>query len=186
MANMDTTSHVLGVSNAKIAEVTTNNSTTYAIDERLDVPDLSSVDITVSSETKEAKAGLKTVASYTFKTAYEVKFEQVKIPLEVIAAINGAAITTGEDSVVVTDKSSDVPMTFNLEFDTDFVDGDAADFHMEMFCVSGLADVVSKADDFWTVSFEGKGVARQKDDAFREMRINKTKTAIGANDTPSA
>lgn len=185
MAEMDKQTHVLGVSNAKIAKVTTNTSSTYALDTRLDLPDLSSLEVTVTSEKKEAKAGLSTVASYTFKTAYDVKFESVKIPLDVIAAINGAEITASENSVSVTDKSTDVPITFNLECDTDYVDGEAADLHMVMYCVSGLLDVVSKSDDFWTCSFEGQGVARQKDKAFRTITINKTKTAIGADSTPA-
>lgn len=178
--------NVLGISNAKIAEVTTNTADTYAIGERMDLPELSTMEVTVTSKKKEAKAGLATVASYTFKTAYDVKFESVNIPLDVLAKINGAALkedgTTPNQTVTVTDKSSDVPVTFNLEFDTDFINGEAADLHMELFCVSGLLDVQSKADDFWTCSFEGQGVARKKDKAFRTITANETKTEIGALD----
>jgi len=181
--------NVLGISNAKIAEVTANTTETYTIGTRMDLPELSSMEVTVSSETKEAVAGLTTVDSMTFKKAYDVKFESANIPLDVIAKINGATLTesgtTPNQIVTVTDKASDVPVLFNLEFDTDFINGEAADLHMELFCVKGFLDVVSKADDYWTCSFEGQGVIRKKDKAFRTITANETRTAIGANDSPS-
>lgn len=186
---LSTEQNVLGISNAKIAEVLKNDSTTYEIGSRIDLPELSTMEVTVASEKKEAKAGLTTVASMTLKTAYDVKFESVNIPLKVLAKINGATLeetgTSPNSKIVVTDKASDVPVTFNLEFDTDFINGEAADLHMEMFCVSGLLDVQSKADDYWTCSFEGQGTMRKKDKAFRTITTNETKTEIGAGDTPA-
>lgn len=183
---LETQQNVLAITEAYIAPVTVNTSTTYTTGQKIKLPDLSSLEVTVTSEKKEAKAGLKVADSFTIKTGYDVKFEQVNIPLEVLAAINGATVeTSGETpsqkaSVVETEKQ--VPIMFNLEIRSDLINGQAADIHMEMYCVKGLLDVVTTADDYWTTSFEGTAFARKKDGAYRSITVNETSTEISAGE----
>lgn len=178
-----TEQNVFSISAAKIAVVSANTSTTYTKGTLIDVPELSSMDVTITKETKDAVYGAgKKADSFTILTGLDVKFESVNIPLEVIAAINGATIeTTGETPnqvTTLTDKSTQVPALFNLEFKTDYVNGEAADFHMELPCVKGILDIVSKADDYWTCSFEGTAVERKTDKVLRLIKANETATAI--------
>ena len=178
-----TEQNVFSISAAKIAVVSANTSSTYTKGTSIDVPELSSMDVTITKETKDAVYGAgKKADSFTILTGLDVKFESVNIPLEVIAAINGATIaTTGETPnkvTTLTDKSTQVPALFNLEFKTDYVNGEAADFHMELPCVKGILDIVSKADDYWTCSFEGTAVERKSDNVLRLIKANETATVI--------
>lgn len=180
--------NVLGVTEAYIAKVTTNTSTTYETGAKIKLPDLSSMEITKTTEKKEAKAGLKVVDSFTLQTGFDVKFENVNIPLDVLALINGSEVThtgaagtegkTGTQKASVIETESQVPVMFNLEAKSDLINGQAADIHVEMYCVKGILDVKTTADDYWTCSFEGSAFARKKDGAYRELSINETDTAI--------
>lgn len=179
---LETQQNVLAITDAYIAKVTANTTSTYTIDTKKKLPDLSSLEITKKTETKEAKAGLKIADSFTLATGFDVKFENVNIPLDIIALINGSEVTTSGDSgnekasVVETEKQ--VPAMFNLEVKSDLINGQAADIHIEMYCVKGILDVKTTADDYWTCSFEGSAFARKKDGAYREISINETDTAI--------
>ena len=182
--------NVLGVTEAYIAKVTTNTTTNYETSTKVKLPELSSLEITKNVETKEAKAGLKVVDSFSIPTGFDVKFENVNIPLDVIALINGSEVKhtgqagtegqagTQKASVVETDKQ--VPVMFNLEAKSDLINGQAADIHIEMYCVKGTLDVKTTADDYWTCSFEGKAFARKKDGAYRDISINEVDTAIAS------
>ena len=182
--------NVLGVTEAYIAKVTKNTTSDYETGTKVKLPELSSMEITKNVETKEAKAGLKVVDSFSIPTGFDVKFENVNIPLDVIALINGSEVKhtgaagtegqagTQKASVVETDKQ--VPVMFNLEAKSDLINGQAADIHIEMYCVKGTLDVKTTADDYWTCSFEGKAFARKKDGAYRDISINEVDTAIAS------
>ena len=124
----------------------------------------------------------------TLQTGFDVKFENVNIPLDVLALINGSEVThtgaagtegrTGTQKASVIETESQVPVMFNLEAKSDLINGQAADIHVEMYCVKGILDVKTTADDYWTCSFEGSAFARKKDGAYRELSINETDTAI--------
>lgn len=173
---------VLSVSDAKIAKITENTASTYTKGTYIDLPELKTLDVTVKSTTKEATAGFAILDTFTIKQGYDVKFESVDIPLEVIELINGATLTqsgtTPDQTVTIVEKSSDVPVMFNLAFRTDFVDSGWADFHMELYCVKGLLDIVSKTDDYYTCSFTGTAYARKSDKAFRAITANETAAEI--------
>lgn len=178
-----TEQNVFSISDATIAIVSANTSTTYTKGERISVPELQSMDVTKTKETKDATYGAgKKADSFTILTGLDVKFESVNIPLNVIAAINGATISTTGDTpnskTVLTDKSTQVPALFNLEFKTDYVNGEAADFHMELPCVKGILDIVSKANDYWTCSFEGTAVEKKSTKELRIITANETSVEL--------
>lgn len=178
-----TEQNVFSISDATIAVVSANTSSAYTMGSKIKVPELQTMDVTMTKETKDATYGAgKKADSFTILTGLDVKFESVNIPLDVIAAINGSTIstegTTPNQKTVLTDKSTQVPATFNLEFKTDYVNGEAADFHMELPCVKGILDIVSKADDYWTCSFEGTAVERKKDNVLRTITANETAVAL--------
>lgn len=180
---MDTQQNVFSITEAKIAKIETNTSATYKIGEYSDVPELSSMDVTVKVDTKDATYGAGLIAdSFTIKQGFDVKFESVNIPLEVIALINGSALvqtsTAGAEENSIVDKTTDVPANFNLAFRTEYVNGEPADFHMEIYAVKGFLDVVTKADDYWTCSFTGTAVGRKSDKAIRKITGNKTAVPI--------
>lgn len=186
---MDKNQNVFSISDAQIAPIVSNTQSTYTKGEYIAVPELTTMDVTLNSETKEATYGAGLIAdSFTIKKGFDVKFESVNIPLDVIALINGATVTssgTGATEVnVLTEKTTDIPAVFNLAFKTDFVNGDPADFHMELFCVKGQMDVITKADDYWTCSFEGKAVAKKSTGEFRAITANKEKKEIAEDEQP--
>lgn len=179
MTGLDTQQNVFSISEAKVAKIKTNTSATYEKEKYIDVPELSTMDVTVKTDTKEATYGAGLVAdSFTIKQGFDVKFESVNIPLEAIEMINGAKLTQTETQNVLIDTATDVPAMFNLAFKTDYVNGDPADFHMELYCVKGYLDVITKADDYWTCSFSGQAVGRKKDKEIRKITGNKTATKI--------
>lgn len=170
---LETQQNVLGITYAEIAPVDVNTKDTYSIGTAVELPDLSSLEITKTTEEKEAKAGLRIADSFTLATGFDVKFESVNIPLDVLAKINGSKLmqtgTTPNQKNVLIDAESDVPAMFNLKAKTDLINGQAAELEIEMFCVKGILDVVSTADDYWTCSFEGKAFARKKDGQYRTI-----------------
>lgn len=183
MATISTEQNVFSISDAKIAPVTLNNSTTYTKGAYIEVPELSSMDVTLTKETKDATYGAgKKADSFTILTGLDVKFESVNIPLNVIAVINGSTVTTSGETpsriATLTDKTTQVPGMFNLHFKTDYVNGEIADFHEEIFCLKGIIDVVSKADDYWNCSFEGTAVEKKTTHELRALTGNETATAI--------
>jgi hypothetical protein len=175
--------NVLGVSDAQIAPITANTTLVYTIGAYIELPELKSLDVTVKSVNKEAVAGFTIVDTFTIKQGYDVKFENLNIDLDVIALINGATLsasgTTPNQINSLIEKGSDIPAQFNLAFKTDLVNGAAADFHMELYCVKGLIDIVSKTDDYYTCSFTGTAYARKLDEAFRKITSNETADEIG-------
>lgn len=182
MTNLATEQNVFSISDAEIAVVSVNTSSTYTKGTAKKVPELQTMDVTMTKETKDATYGAgKKADSFTILTGLDVKFESVNIPLEVIAAINGSTFTGDTTSEELKDKSTQVPALFNLQFKTDYVNGEAADFHMELPCVKGILDVVTKADDYWTCSFEGTAVERKSDNVLRIITGNKTTTSLNAN-----
>ena len=186
MTNLSTEQNVFSISDAKIAVVSVNTSSTYTVGSAISVPELQSMDVTITKETKDATYGAgKKADSFTILTGCDVKFESVNIPLDVIAAINGSTPTLSATSAKISDKSTQVPALFNLTFKTDYVNGEAADFHMELPCVKGTLDVVSKADDYWTCSFEGTAVERKVDHVIRNIETHKTATTISITGTSS-
>lgn len=189
MAEIDTQQNVFSISEAKVAKITKNTSTEYDKETYIDVPELSTMDVTVKTDTKEATYGAGQIAdSFTIKQGFDVKFESVNIPLKAIEMINGAKLTQtgteGSESNALVDSANDVPAMFNLAFKTDYVNGDPADFHMELYCVKGYLDVITKADDYWTCSFSGQAVGRKKDKHIREITANKTAANIGGSSVP--
>lgn len=178
---LETQQNVLGITEAYIAPVSVNTSDTYTTDDEVELPDLSSLEITKTTEEKEAKAGLKIVDSFTLTTGFEVKFENVNIPLDVIAKINGSTLTQSGESPdqlnTLVDAESDVPVMFNLRAKTDLINGSAAEIEIEMYCVKGILDVVTASDDYWTCSFEGKAFARKKDGLYRSITAYETKAS---------
>lgn len=179
MTNLATEQNVFSISDAEIAVVSVNSSSTYTKGTAKKVPELQTMDVTITKETKDATYGAgKKADSFTIITGCDVKFESVNIPLEVIAAINGATYTGTATQEKLEDKSTQVPALFNLQFKTDYVNGEAADFHMELPCVKGILDVVTKADDYWTCSFEGTAVERKTDNVMRIITGNSTKTNL--------
>lgn len=189
MANeISTEQNVFSISNVKIAKVTANTSSTYTLSEVLEVPELQEMDVTLTKETKEATYGAgKKADSFTILTGLDVKFTSVNIPIDVIALINGSTVTkTGETpnrKVELLDSINQVPALVCLEFKTDYVNGEAADFHEKIYCLKGLLDVQTKADDYWTCSFEGTACERKKDHALRLITANETATDIALTDT---
>lgn len=175
---METQQNVLGITEAYIATVDVNTKENYTKGEEIELPDLSSLEITKTTEEKEAKAGLRIADSFTLTTGFEVKFENVNIPLDVIAKINGSTLTqsgtTPDQTNVLIDAESDVPAMFNLRAKTDLINGQAAEMEVEMYCVKGILDVVTTADDYWTCSFEGKAFARKKDGHYRAIKAVET------------
>ena len=176
--------NVIGAAGAQIAPVITNSSTSYTIGAVMPLPQLKQLTVAVKSVEKEAIAGFSLYDSFTAKQAYDVKFENVNIPLDVMAVINGAALlqngTAPSQTNTVIDASTDVPIMFNLAFNAIAVNGNIAEFAMELFCVKGLLDVQVKVDDYWICSFVGKGMARQKDGHFRAITALQTSETLAA------
>lgn len=187
MGNLSTEQNVFSVSDAKIALVSVNTSAAYTVGNMITVPELSTMDVTMTKETKEATYGAgKKADSFTILTGLDVKFESVNIPLDVIAAINGSTATTTTTVTRLEDKTTQVPGLFALSFKTDYVNGEVADFHMTIPCVKGILDVITKTDDYWTCSFEGTAVERKVDHQLRLIEGHKTTTAISISSTSAS
>ena len=187
MTNLSTTQNVFSISDAKIARVTVNTPAAYTVGSLMDLPELSSLDVTIKKEEKQATYGAGKIAdSFTIITGLEVKFESVNIPLDVISAINGSTVNATANATRIEDKSTQVPGLFALAFKTDYVNGEVADFHETIHCVKGILDVISKADDYWTCSFEGTAVERKVDKSLRIIDGHKAVTPISITSTSAS
>ncbi|MFA7658773.1 MAG: hypothetical protein WCY19_05010 [Candidatus Gastranaerophilaceae bacterium] len=172
----------LGITDAKIAPVTANTSSSYTIGAYTSIPGIKSVDVTAKTNSKEATGDEKIMGNFIIKQGFDIKFENQMLDLAAIALINGSTLTqTGTTPNQVNsliDKGSDVPAIFNLNFKTNYVQGQAADTHFEYYCVSGILEVGVKSGDYYSCSFTGTAYARMSDGAFRNQTLNETVTDI--------
>ncbi|KKQ09685.1 MAG: hypothetical protein US20_C0005G0005 [Candidatus Pacebacteria bacterium GW2011_GWF1_36_5] len=173
---------VLGITDAKIATVTTNSSTTYAKGSYVDAPGIKEVTVSLIADEKEATGDETILANFILKKGYELSFSNAMVDLTVVSTINGSTVASsgGNDTEVasLTEFSTDVPVEFNFHFKTDYVDGDTADFHMEYYVCKGHMDIIPRSGDVYEMSFKGKAYSRLSDKAIRCITMNETVAAI--------
>ncbi|MDT8901169.1 hypothetical protein [Anaeroselena agilis] len=86
---------IIGVKTLKIAPITTNTEAAAMVYGTLvDVPGPKSISASRKVDTKTATGGGRTLGRYIKFTEYELKFENAKIPLDVLKAINGGTIAS--------------------------------------------------------------------------------------------
>lgn len=173
---------ILGITDCKIAAVTTNTATSYVKGSYIDVPGITEVTCSVILNEKDVTGDEVMLNGFSIKMGYDITFSNQLIDLPTLALINGGTIatsgTTPDEIVTFTEKSSDNTALFDLQFKTDYVDGDPADFHMEFYCVKGYMDVKPVSGDLYSCSFKGKAYARLLDKAFRVVTLNETSADI--------
>lgn len=177
----------LGVTEAKIAPVTTNTSSTYATGAYVAAPGIKTMTLTAKLNTKEATGDEVIMDAFVLNQGFDVSFENQMLDLNQISTINGSTLTqtgtTPNQINTLVDAGTDVPVMFNLHFRTLYINKANCDFHMEAYCVKGYLDVGVKSGDYWSCSFKGMACARQSDKKFRAITFNETATAIPANPT---
>lgn len=98
----------INVKNCKYAKVTTNNSTTYAIDTPVALPGLMSLDITMLSSSGELYGDGALVSKVAKITGATIKIGLDKISTAAKAALTGATISS--DGVLSVKTSDTIPV----------------------------------------------------------------------------
>jgi hypothetical protein len=166
-------------SDVVITEVTNNSSSSYATGNSFSITGITSIDTTIKKTDKDYISGYDLLATKIIKQGFDVKFTTKTADLEAMALINGSTLVQTAESNTLSEKSTDIPGTFRMEFATDMVEtGDNKDVHVVFYAVTGLISIAPKKDDFWEISFEGKAVLRQDNKKYSDFVSNATATNI--------
>lgn len=174
---------VIGIDNAKVFELTADNSSSLTYGTAIDASGLQKIEITPSSTEKGLKTDEK-VLDYYVKTDYFYwAFNSAKISLDLLAILEGGTVTatgtTPNQVYTYSINDSSVPKYFKLEAKANYSAGEVGDFHLRLYkCKANNIDIQYSANDYAIVSATGVAIATTHDGRIKDYVINETATTI--------
>ena len=172
---------ILGINDAKISKILTDDSTavTYAIP--IDIPGVTSLRITPKFIEKELKGDETILDVYSKLVSIDWSFEGAKMSLAALAVIMGGAVESGgitpEATQTYSLNTTDRPSFFKLEGQSTYTD--AGDIHVVLHkCKANKCDYELKGEDYATVTASGKAIGTVKDSKIKDIIVNETVTPI--------
>lgn len=174
---------VLGIDDAKIFEVTLDNSSSLTYGSAIELPGLQKMEI-VSQVTEKPMKNDEKVLDYYVKTDFiSWAFNSTKISLEALAVLEGGTLTlsgTTPNRVYTysTDDSS-TPKYFKLEAKANYTTEETGDFHLKMYkCKVNSIDIQYLSSDYAIVTATGVAIQTINNGKIKDNVINETATAI--------
>lgn len=178
---LGTESVVLGINDAKIAEITEDSAANLTYDTGIDVPGIKEIKVSPNFAEKKLKGDEKTLDYYTKLEDIDWSFSNAKLSLDVLAVLLGGVVAEGGTTPNITQTYSlsgaDTPKYFKLEGKTDYAD--VGDVHLILYkCKASKVEYTFIEEDYAIVSASGKAIATTHDDAVKDIVFNETATDI--------
>lgn len=172
---------VLGLNDAKISELLSDDSTALTYDAAVDVPGITALTVNPIFDEKELRGDEKILDHMTKLVAIDWSFENVKISLDALAILEGGTVETDgatpAETHTYTVKDTDQPGYFKLEAKSDYTD--VGDVHVVLFkCKANSVDVSFIGEDYAKVSVAGKAIGTVNDGKIRDIIFNETAAEI--------
>lgn len=179
--SVPTETKILGINDAKIFKLTTDNATSLIYEAAVDIPGVRSLKVTPNFIEKELRGDEAILDTYTKLDSIEWSFENAILSLGALAILLGGTVTAGgvtpNRRQTYTLTKNDVPAYFKLEAKADYTS--AGDIHVVLYkCKAGKVDYELKGEDYAVVSASGKAIGTVKDGKVKDVVINETATAI--------
>ncbi|MDQ7790139.1 MAG: hypothetical protein RDU41_08815 [Clostridia bacterium] len=172
---------VLGVDDAKIAELTVDTSATLTYGSLVDVPGIQEINVSPNFIEKELKGDEATLDHYVKLDNIDWSFQNAKISLDALAILEGGTVVasgvTPAQKQTYTLLSTDKPKYFKLEGKSNYTD--VGDAHIILYkCKANKVDVGFKGEDYAIVSASGKAIGTVKDKKVKDIVLNETAADI--------
>lgn len=181
---------VIGVKDLKIALLTTNTADAALVyGTSIDVPGVKVLTATKKVDTKTCTGDGRTLGTYRKFQNYDLKFTNAKIPLAVLAAINGgtkatSGTTPNTINTYVEKDGDDINGYFKIEYVPEHVDEvGVGDVHRVFYCVNGTLDITEKEGDYATCDFTGTAIAAEGTVTINTVEHDRPITALFINET---
>jgi hypothetical protein len=178
------TSAFRGISDCKIASLTTDNTSTLAYGSLIDVP-IQNLSITENRENYELKHDDSVQALESVLQSAEISGSIARIPLDALAVFTGGGVSatgtgTSEKQTYDLDQN-DVPSYFKLEIVSAKAHadaGDIADVHIQFKKCKIQSLEYSIEDGFASIKFGAKAIKTIKDGEIKNIVFNETAAVI--------
>lgn len=174
---------VIGVDNARIFELTQDNTNALIYGNAIDAPGIQKIELAPSVTEKSLSSDEKVLDYYVKTDFYYWSFNSAKISLDLLAILEGGVITTTGDTpnqtYTYSVSESSAPKYFKFEAKANYSAGEIGDFHLRLYkCKADNIDIQYFASDYAVVSASGVAIATTHDGSMKDYVINETATAI--------
>lgn len=162
---LTTTSGLFGVQDCQIAPITadvTGSAVTYGT--LLDVPGIKTLKTDLNVKTVDNRGDEAILDTEENVEYMDVSWENAEVPLAVLAAINGGAVTasgtaeTEKQAYLFAGAQTSGYFKLCVKPKRGYTDAGVKDALLEIFKVRGTLNVTLVGENYATVSFKGKGI----------------------------
>lgn len=174
-------SQILGIDDAKIAELTTDTAAALTYGDLADVPGITQLKVSPNFVEKKLKGDEKILDVYSKLEDIDWSFANAKLSLDVLAILLGGEVEAGgatpNQTQIYTLKGSDKPKYFKLEGKSDYTD--VGDVHVILYkCKASKVEYTLQGEEYATVTASGKAIPTVNNDKVKDIVFNETATAI--------
>jgi hypothetical protein len=172
---------ILGINDLKISEITVDNSTTLTYDTPVDIPGITSLQVSPNFVEKELRGDETVLDKYSKLDSINWSIANVIMSLDALAIMIGGAVTTSgvtpAEKKIYSLLSTDLPKYFKMEGQS--VYSDAGDVHVTLYkCKASSVQYELRGEEYATVSASGTAIGTIKDKKIKEIVINETAVPI--------
>ena len=174
---------VLGIDDAKIFQLTQDDSSALSYATAVDVPGIQQVHLSPTFTEKGLKGDEKILDYYIKLDLIHWSFNSAKVSLDVLAILEGGTTTssgtTPNQVNTYSLNTSNTPKYFKLEAKANYTAGEAGDFHLRLYkCKANSVDIKYSTQDYAIVSASGIAIPTTNNGNIKDYIINETSTAI--------
>ena len=172
---------ILGIDDAKISKILTDDSTAVTYAAPIDIPGVTSLKLTPKFVEKELKGDEAILDVYTKLESIDWSFDGSKMSLPALAILLGGTITsdgvTPAGKQTYNLKNTDRGFFFKIEGQSTYTD--AGDIHVILHkCKANKVDYELKGEDYAIVSASGKGIGTINGGDIKDIIVNETAVPI--------
>lgn len=180
---------ILGINDAKIFPIITDDSAALTYGAALDVPGITNIAVSPSFLSKDLRGDEQVLDEFTKLDFIDWKIENSIMSLDVLAVLLGGEVksegTTPNQSQTYKLKGSHKPKYFKLEGKSDYAD--VGDVHVVLYkCKASSLEYTFAGEDYVKVSAGGKAIATKKTGEIKDLTFNETAKDIVPEVAPAA
>lgn len=180
---------ILGIDDAKMFPLTTDDSTELAYGAAVDIPGVTSLKVTPSFIEKELRGDESILDQYSKLDFIDWAFENSILSLDALAILIGGTVTPSGETPNQTQtyklNKSHKPGYFKLEGKSDYTD--VGDAHVVLYkCKANKVEYSFVGEDYAKVSAGGRAIPTKNNGDIKDLVFNETGVDITAGSAPGA
>jgi hypothetical protein len=180
---------ILGIDDAKISEITQDDSSALTYGAAVDVPGINSMKLSPSFTEKELRGDEQVLDQYSKLDFIDWSFENSVLSLDALAILIGGSVSasglTPNQAQTYKLKNTDLPKYFKLEGKADYAD--VGDVHVVLYkCKASSVEYNLVGEDYAKVSASGKAIGTKNNGDIKDLVFNETAVDITTGSAPGA